>query len=345
MQLSNETEDIVNGDLDIYAFLEVNENAEVHEIRREYRRKALQYHPDKNPTPEAAKTFHLLSTIYEILTNESLREKYTQIRHAKRQNFGKRETLKEQTKKFKEDLERAEQEYNFNTKVFFDRTTKTYIDKSSLDKKIELLNEEGLKKRREQEKKIRNHSPYTHESDIYQSFRQLERPQEKVHFPKSIGSNFDKFETMVKWKHKDELRNLFTDDILSELMSIFGPVLSARIIPMDSRDRYDSGIVVFGDSKSAIRATQHDYRKSASLWDGTKLRKLASLLRECRPVSKIPETSQHTFKIDEVYMNQLQKKHAPIFTDYGDNSFIDRLNAEENYVVSTLKGLIQKDRE
>ena len=344
MELSNETENIVNGDLDIYAFLEVKENAELNEIRRQYRRKALQYHPDKNSTPEAAKTFHLLSTIYEVLTNESLRERYSQIRHSRGHRLDERERFHEQAKKFKEDLERAEQEYNFNSKAFFDQSTKAYIDRSHLEKKLELLNEEGLKKRRRQEKKIRKHSLHPRGNGIYQSFREFERPQERVFFHGYGDDELGKYETIVKWKHKDELKDLFTDEILLDLMSIFGTVLTANISPPNPQDRYDSGIVVFGDSKSAMRATQHDYRKSAILWDGTKFRKLASLLRECKPVRRLSDTLQHTFKYDEAYMNQSQRKPIPILPEYGvESSLIQRLNTEDNYVISTLKGLIQKE--
>ena len=46
-------------DLDLYKLLEVTFDAEESTIRKAYRKKALQCHPDKNPDdPKAAEIFH-----------------------------------------------------------------------------------------------------------------------------------------------------------------------------------------------------------------------------------------------------------------------------------------------
>ena len=87
---------------------------------------------------------------------------------------------------------------------------------------------------------------------------------------------------IVSWKRKPELDGLFTSEVVAEIMSIFGPVTSVLMVPRDPNERYDKAQVIFENSVSAISAVNHDYKKSASKWDGTKVRKLASLLRGCQ---------------------------------------------------------------
>lgn len=59
----------VGGFRDSYSVLGVGRNADVKEIAKAYRKKALECHPDKNveQTSEATKRFHLLREAYDIL--------------------------------------------------------------------------------------------------------------------------------------------------------------------------------------------------------------------------------------------------------------------------------------
>src|ERR1700733_9819272 len=62
---------------DLYEILGVVKNASADEIKKAYRKKALQYHPDKNPgDAEAEKRFKEISEAYEILSDEKKRELY-----------------------------------------------------------------------------------------------------------------------------------------------------------------------------------------------------------------------------------------------------------------------------
>lgn len=49
------------------ALLEVAPGASIPEIRQAYRRKAVQYHPDKNPSPDAHEQFVLLTEAYQYM--------------------------------------------------------------------------------------------------------------------------------------------------------------------------------------------------------------------------------------------------------------------------------------
>jgi curved DNA-binding protein len=49
---------------DYYAILGVPRNATPEEIKEAYRRLAKEYHPDKNPSPEAEEMFKLINEAY-----------------------------------------------------------------------------------------------------------------------------------------------------------------------------------------------------------------------------------------------------------------------------------------
>lgn len=287
VRMSNEIGSIVNGDLDLYEFLEVGPTFEESEIKRQYRRKALQYHPDKNPSEDAAKKFHLLSQVYEILTNDKLRSNYDRIRQLKINKIERLKKLSEQTRAFKEELEKAEREYKFNNSNVFDNTNREFMQRKVWENNLEKLKEEGLRKRRVHEKEIIKQSvPAASQAKKYISFNDIPLKSEKIstfkYEDKVDSVNNQTTKTIVRWKHKPELKELITPDILQEMMIIFGPVKFAKILPNTTNSRYDSGIVEFENSKSAQLAVNHDYKKSATLWDRTKVRKLASLLRECK---------------------------------------------------------------
>ena len=64
-------------DTTLYDRLSVPTKATPDEIRKAYRKLALQWHPDKNPgNPEAVEKFKEISQAYEVLSDEKKREKY-----------------------------------------------------------------------------------------------------------------------------------------------------------------------------------------------------------------------------------------------------------------------------
>ena len=68
---------------DYYEVLGVSKNADAAEIKKAYRKLALQYHPDKNPgDKEAEEKFKEAAEAYDVLSNEEKRRKYDQFGHA-----------------------------------------------------------------------------------------------------------------------------------------------------------------------------------------------------------------------------------------------------------------------
>lgn len=259
---------IINGDLDLYSFLEVDHKDDITIIRRQYRKKALIYHPDKSGD---ANKFNLLNTVYNVLTTESLRNQYDKIRRVKLQKLIEQEQLNELTKRFQQELLQAERANN-NT------STKRNLN-------LEQLREDGIKKRRLHELQ------FVSENKDYISYQDL--PSANYISPNSASNEA---KVKVKWKYKPELAGQFQHDVLQMIMEIFGSVKSVEILPHRPNSRYDTGLIEYDLIEGLKKACLHDFRKSAELWDGTPVRRLASLMRECQEVNKSSQIIEDIIK-------------------------------------------------
>lgn len=68
---------------DYYEVLGVEKNANAEDIKKAYRKKAIQYHPDKNPgDKEAEEKFKEAAEAYEVLSDPQKRQRYDQFGHA-----------------------------------------------------------------------------------------------------------------------------------------------------------------------------------------------------------------------------------------------------------------------
>ena len=68
---------------DFYEILGINKGASAEEIKKAYRKKAIQYHPDKNPGDATAEeNFKLAAEAYEVLSDADKKARYDQYGHA-----------------------------------------------------------------------------------------------------------------------------------------------------------------------------------------------------------------------------------------------------------------------
>lgn len=67
---------------DYYDILEVPRNASEEDIRRAYRRKAMDYHPDRNKRPDAEAKFKEVNEAYQVLADTGKRTQYDRFGHA-----------------------------------------------------------------------------------------------------------------------------------------------------------------------------------------------------------------------------------------------------------------------
>lgn len=94
--------------MDYYKILEVSENADILKIKKQYRKLAMKYHPDRNAGDErAAKKFREITEAYEVLSNGEKRKEYDY----------KRENENNHTKK-KNDKENFKNKYSENNFSF-----------------------------------------------------------------------------------------------------------------------------------------------------------------------------------------------------------------------------------
>jgi len=67
---------------DFYDVLGISKNASADEIKKAYRKQALEWHPDRNKSAQASEKFKEINEAYEVLGNPQKKQTYDQFGHA-----------------------------------------------------------------------------------------------------------------------------------------------------------------------------------------------------------------------------------------------------------------------
>jgi len=67
---------------DYYEVLGISKDTQINEIKSQYRKLALKFHPDRNKSSEAAEHFKEISEAYAVLSDTKKRQLYDQHGHA-----------------------------------------------------------------------------------------------------------------------------------------------------------------------------------------------------------------------------------------------------------------------
>jgi DnaJ family protein C protein 17 len=144
--MSSQSEKSLLLEMDLYKLLEVEETSTLEQIKKAYRKRALELHPDKNldNKKEAEAKFIQLKSALEILTDEAARKAYDNVRRQKKEKAKRDEQLDDKRRRLKEQLEarekKAREKFDEQTQVI--KKTK---EEEALQKEIERLRKEGSK--------------------------------------------------------------------------------------------------------------------------------------------------------------------------------------------------------
>ncbi|XP_023024993.2 dnaJ homolog subfamily C member 17 [Leptinotarsa decemlineata] len=216
-------EDLKIEELDLYELLEIEIDSSITDIKKAYRKKALQCHPDKNPDdPNASRKFHELSKVLEVLSDVAARAAYDKVLKGKKEAALRHKQLDSKRRKLKEELESRERQG---------------LDKKNAD---QLLKEEIERLRKEGSRLV--------EEEIEYVKCQLRKEQSVE--PEQWESS--KFRIKIKWEASkyDAENGGYNQDMLNRFLSKYGDI---QVLVMSPKKK-GSALVEFKEEKSARMA-------------------------------------------------------------------------------------------
>lgn len=252
---------------DLYKLFDVEEASTLEEIRKAYRKKALELHPDKNldNKEEAEKRFIELKQAFEILTDKGARSAYDAVRRQKKEKVKRDEQLDDKRRKLKQDLERREEAAKEKAEKQMNELRKSKVEEN-FKAQIERLRREGNKMVEEEMELI-------NQQIRLEKKRNLDEKQKEVHKPGLTSANN---RIKISWSSKlDEKEIKYDEDILRHIFSKYGEI----------------DILVMSKKSSAIIEYKNDSDSVKCLNDEASLSKKYKLALTSLKVDQQPKTN------------------------------------------------------
>lgn len=129
--------------MDLYLFISVTPQATKDEIKKAYKLKARDLHPDKNPDPKAGELFDRLRTISAFLQDDKKREMYDKYRQQKELRKRKLEEEDSGRRNLRKELERREEAFRLS-KMQENRLSEAERARAQTEKLIEEMMKSGI---------------------------------------------------------------------------------------------------------------------------------------------------------------------------------------------------------
>tara|TARA_B100000700_G_C14615619_1_gene655719 strand:- start:75 stop:617 length:543 start_codon:yes stop_codon:yes gene_type:complete len=112
----------------LYDLLGIKRNANLNTIKKAFKRKALNFHPDRNKSPDATEKFREIVNAYEVLSDPQQRSEYDKtlfVRTTPKTQEPKKEKEKQQPKR---DPKKQKTYSNYSTSTNNYRSQKTEVE-------------------------------------------------------------------------------------------------------------------------------------------------------------------------------------------------------------------------
>ena len=220
-------------------------------LRKSYRKASLKWHPDKNPSPEAAEVFHLLSIAYDVLSDPATRTAYDNARNARLARKRRNEAFDVNRKRMQEELEsreRGAKKARANGEDAEER----------FRQQLEKLRAEGAELRRKREEAVRA-AASEEEEEKKEDEAMVDGDRENEDGGSDGKSRFSEIDRTlrVRWKRKGNQH--IDEQHLRSVFSKYGAIQDC-VVPLtkpEKEKKLKSALIVF-TSIVAAHAAIHD---------------------------------------------------------------------------------------
>lgn len=206
------------------------------QIRKSYRKKALNCHPDKNPdNPKAAELFHQLQEALAILSDETARAAYDRLLKAKHAAELRNKQLDSKRQKLKSELELKERAAELRKTV--DNRTPEEIYKAEVER-VQRENKQIIEE----------------ENELMR--QQIHEDRLKQQFPQQSSFDSSKHRIKIKWNaaKNDPANGGYSYENLTKFLSKYGDIVALLV----SSSKTGSGIVEFKTQDAGEMAISYE---------------------------------------------------------------------------------------